>query len=92
MGRLEKFREKRIRRNMLLSAVALFFLILLAGLAAVDYSTNFLMNGSRGIAFTSLSKKQDSIEIVLMNNKIHINTRYISRDMETLKNKLRDLF
>lgn len=92
MGRLERFKEKRIRRNRAISAAVLFFLILFTGLTVVDYMTNFLINGDKGIAFARLNKKKDSVEIVILDRKIYINTKYINRDMEVLKDKLRKLF
>lgn len=92
MNRLEKFKQRRCLRKKYLSAAFVFFFILTAGLMSADYATNALMTGHQGIEFISFENRQTYLEIVLMNQKIYINTRYINRDTERLKNELIKLF
>ncbi len=88
MNRLEKFKQRRCLRKKYLSAALVFFFLLTAGFIAADYATNTLMTGHQGIEFISIEDKQTYLEIIMMNQKICINTQYINRDAERLKNDL----
>ena len=92
LNRLEKFKLRRSLRKKYLSAVFIFFFILTAGLMSADYGTNTLMTGHQGIEFISFENRQSYLEIILLNKKIYIDTRYINRDAERLKNELTRVF
>lgn len=88
MSRMEKFKQKRNLRQKYVSAALLFFFLLTAGIATVDYSTNYLVTGRQGVAFVELNSKATSLEIIFMNHKIHINTQYLNRDLNRFKYEL----
>lgn len=88
MNRLEKFKQRRCLRKQYLSAAFIFLFILTAGLMSADYATNALMTGHQGIEFLSVENRQTYLEIILLNQKIYINTNYINRDIDRLKNAL----
>lgn len=88
MNRLEKFKLKRCLRQKYLSAALIFLFLLTAGFMLADYETNTLITGHQGIEFISVENKQTYLEIILMNQKIFINTQYINRDAERFKNEL----
>ena len=88
MNRLEKFKQRRCLRQKYLSAALISFFLLTAGFMLADYATNTLMTGHQGIEFISVENKQTYLEIILMNQKIYINTQYINRDAERFKNEL----
>jgi len=90
LGRLEKFKLKRNLRHKYVIAALLFFSLLTAGVLSVDYSTNYLLNGRQGIAMVAFNNKEISMEIVFMNQKLYLNTQYIKRDLDKLKNVLKD--
>ena len=92
MGRLEKYKQKRNLRLKYTMAALLFFFLLTAGILTVDYSTNYLINGQQGIALVAFNNKTSSLEIVLMNHKLYINTQYVNRDLDKLKSELQRLF
>lgn len=53
---------------------------------SADYATNTLITGHQGIEFISFENRQTYFEIILLNQKIYINTQYINRDVGRLKN------
>lgn len=91
-NRVEKYRQKRILRQKTITAIFLFFFILTSGILAVDYGTNSLVAGREGIAIAAVSSGDSCIEITIMNRKIYLNTQYIKRDLENLKDYLRSIF
>ena len=92
MNRVEKFKQKRNTRQKSISAAALLLFLLTGGLLSVDYSNNYLMTGHRGIAFIAMYNKPSSLEIVFMNQSFYVNTQYINRDLNRLKNELHKSF
>lgn len=88
LSRVEKYRRKRIARKRYFVALSMLAVLLAAGILAVDCSTNYLVSGRKGVAFASLDNRGDSLEITVMNHKFHINTKYISRDLQALKKKI----
>lgn len=92
MSRVEKFKQKRNLRQKYVSAAFLFFFLLTAGILSVDYSTNYLVSGRHGIALIALNSKSASLEIVFMNQRLYVNTQYINRDLNKLKDEFQKLF
>ena len=92
MSRVEKFKQKRNLRQKYVSAALLFFFLLTAGILSVDYSINYLMSGRQGIALAILNNKTTSLEITFMNQKFYVNTQYINRDLNRVKDELQKLF
>jgi hypothetical protein len=92
MNRLEKFKQRRDLRKKYFLAAFLFLFFLTAGLFSADQATNSLMSGRQGIAFAEWISQPAYLEIVIMNQKIHINTQYINRDLKRLEGELRKLF
>lgn len=92
MNRVERFRQRRILIKGYITAAVLSVFFLTAGILAVDRATNLLVSGNQGAALAGVYNNSSSLEIVVMNQKIYLNTRYINRDIERLKEKLRLLF
>ena len=91
MNRVDRFKQKRNLRQKYFTAAFLSLLLLTSGILLVDDSTNFLLSGKHGIQFVELNHMENSLEIVVMNRKIYINTQYIQRDMKHLKDRLHEL-
>ena len=91
MNRLDRFKQKRNLRQKYFTAAFLFLFLLTSGILLVDESTNFLLSGKHGIRFVELNQMENRLEIVVMNEKLYINTQYIQRDLKHLKDKLHEL-
>lgn len=92
MNRVERFRQRRILIKKYITAAAVCLFLLTAGILAVDRATNQLVSGGQGIALAAFDNSASSLKITLMNSKIYLNTRYINRDIERLREKLSGLF
>jgi len=92
MGRVEKYRQLRNLRQRFILSAALFIILVTAGICAADYSINGLMMGGSGLNLMFVNDKGNYIEIVFMNQKLYINTQYISRDIGRLKQEAAKLF
>ena len=92
LNRVERFKQRRILIKGYITAAALSLFFLITGILAVDRATNQLVSGRQGIALAAFDSKESSLEITLMNQKIYLNTQYINRDMEHLRDKLSHLF
>jgi len=92
VNRVERFRQYRHSKRKIIFIFLLFILLISTGLLVADYSVNSIMLNERKIEIISLVKLDDSyMELSLMKNKLYINTRYISRDCERLKDTLKNL-
>lgn len=91
MGRVEKFKELRNLRNKYLFSVFLFLLLLTAGICTADYSINGLMGGQRGLDIIVFKNNNSYLEIKFMNQKIYLNTQYVSRDLDRLRQEVKKL-
>jgi cell division septal protein FtsQ len=89
MNRVEKLKQiKTHRRRAVLLTVFLFSLIL-TGIAITDYSFNSLMKNQRRIEVISFRNTDNScLEISVMNEKITINTKYIEKDLNNIKDRI----
>jgi len=92
LNRVERFRQKRIMRKRTITAILLFFFLLIAGILVVDYGVSHLVEGSEGSAIAAVNSTDDSIEIKIMNRRIFLNKQYINRDLKYLKDKLNEIF
>ena len=92
MGRMEKFKQKRNLRKKYVSAALLFFFMSTAGIFSVDYTTNYLMTGRQCISFVTMNSRETYLEIVLMNQRLYVNTQYINRDLNRLKTEIKRFF
>ncbi len=92
MNRVERFRHRRFLIKGYITAALLSLFFLTTGILAVDRATNQLVSGRQGIALAAFESSESSLEITFMNRKIYLNTRYINRDMEHLREKLSQLF
>lgn len=92
MNRVEKYRQRRITRKKYISAALIFFFLLTAGIVTVDYATNYLVSGRKGFALAAFDSHDTILEITIMNRKIYINTQYINRDLNKLRNEMSNLF
>jgi hypothetical protein len=85
LNRVERYRRKRIERKRYITALLMLAVLLAAGILAVDCSTNRLVSGRGGVALASLDNRGDCLVITVMNHKLLINTKYVSRDLQNLK-------
>lgn len=92
MGRLEKYRQMRNLRQKYMISVLLFLFFLAAGICIADSSINGLMSGGTGVNIFSVTKYENSIRIIFMNQTLYLNTQYVKRDMENLRDGLDKLF
>lgn len=92
MSRLEKYKEiRQIRRKYFIS-VSLVLLLLISGLTLADNSLNYLMTGERRPGVFSINQKDDLyLEVRCFGYKFDINTFYIKRDYQNLKNSIEKL-
>ena len=91
MGRLEKYRQRRILRQKYLFSIIIFVSLLSAGLCAADYSINSLLGGEKGLNLLSIRNSDTSLEMVFMNQKMVFDTEYVNRDLDRIKQKLSEL-
>jgi hypothetical protein len=58
----------------------------------VDNGTNHLVEGNEGVAMATVNSSEDIIEIKIMNRSIFLNKQYVNRDIQYLKDKLKEIF
>ncbi len=84
MNRVDRFRQARQIRNRYLLSAVIFFTILAPGIYIVDNSVKAMIGDDSVPALVSVENYQNYIEIGVMNQKIYINTEYITRDLKHL--------
>jgi hypothetical protein len=92
MGRLDKYKQIRNIKQKYLFSAFLFLLLLVTGICIVDNSTNSLMGEGSSISIFAVKNHSSYMEIIFMNQKLYVNTQYINRDMNRLKEKVSELF
>ena len=92
LNRVERFRHRRVLIKGYITAALLSLFFLTTGILTVDRATNLLVSGCQGVALAGVDSSSSSLEITVMNQKIYLNTQYINRDIERLREKLRRLF
>ncbi len=85
MGRVERFRQKRILRQKYLVSLIIFILLLSIGIGAADYSVNNLLGGEKKFNIISINNNKPNVELFFMNQKLVLDTEYVSRDLERLR-------
>lgn len=85
MGRVEKYRQLRALRQKYFFSIVIFFTLFTAGFCAADCSVNSLMDGQKGLNFFTLNNYGSYIEVVFMNKKIDIDTEYVNKDLNRLR-------
>jgi len=85
LSRLERFREIRRFRRICFSSFLLALILLAAGICVADYSVTDLMQDKKGINIVSVERREESLEINVLNCRINLNTKYINRDFEKIK-------
>ncbi len=92
MSRLEKYKGiRQIRRKYILS-VSLVLVLLISGLSLADSSVNYLMTGEKQPGVFSIHQKDElHLEVRCFGYKFDINTFYIKRDYQNLKNSIEKL-
>jgi len=85
MSRLERFREARKYRRKIFSSIFLFFLVLITGICIVDYTTNSLLKNENCISIFYIQSGDSYVEITFMNNKFRLDTTYIERDRQKIR-------
>lgn len=88
MGRFERYRQKRRLKQKYFFSVILFLFLLVSGLFIADYTTNKLISDVGELKIVHIKNLGHCIEINFMNNKFYINTSYINRDINKIKNLL----
>jgi len=83
--RLEIYRQKRIRRKRCIAAILLFVFMLAGGIIVVDKAINGLVSGRPDISLAAFENHGSTFEIRIMNRRILINTEYLNRDLERIK-------
>ncbi len=63
----------------------LFALLLTAGILTVDRVTNTLVEGQQGFSIAAFEGHEDYLEITFMNRTFCINTEYLNRDIDKLR-------
>ncbi|MCX7842677.1 MAG: hypothetical protein N2489_06345 [Clostridia bacterium] len=93
MGRLEKFKQERRNRRIVGLSLLLFFILVISGILVADYSVNTLMRNEKHINIVSFERVGESlIHIKFMDAGIYINTTYIRRDYQRLRDALKGFF
>lgn len=85
LSRVEMYRTKRQTRQKCFGAVLLSALILAAGILTVDQATNSLVSGKQRFSIAEFKRNGDTLEITIMNKRFSINTEYLNRDLERLR-------
>jgi hypothetical protein len=89
MSRVERFKEIRDRRRKYILSVSFVLIIMILGICTVDYSVNtILLDEKRLSLVTYQTLGEDELQISILNNKIPVNTTFIKRDFQRLKNIL----
>lgn len=83
--RLEIYRRKRIRRKVSFAALIIVGFLLIAGIVIVDISVNRLVSGKQTLSLIDVKNHVTHVEITVMNHRIRIDTEYLSKDIEALK-------
>lgn len=92
MGRVERFRQLRLIRQRYFYSIMVFVIILTLGICAADYSVNNLLGGRKGLGFISLDNYGTYIEVGFMNQKVKIDTEYVNKDLDRIKQQAARLF
>jgi ABC-type microcin C transport system permease subunit YejE len=87
--RVEKFRNIRKQKRKYKFAIAVFLILLFAGLCVVDYSLNYLIKNEHKIEFVTVKSVDTySYEISFFNRKFYVSTYNIKKDLENIISKI----
>ncbi|MCX7921938.1 MAG: hypothetical protein N3B21_08005 [Clostridia bacterium] len=90
MSRVEKFRQARLVRIKCILLFMLFFLIAVAGLCVSDYSINSVMKNEKAVKLITFRNISNAyLEVNFLSKKTYINIKYIIRDYQKIKNKIK---
>ncbi|HHV60023.1 MAG TPA: hypothetical protein GXX49_07005 [Clostridiaceae bacterium] len=90
MTRLDFYRKLRKYRKHCFLAVILAICLLLCGLYSVDYSIGMLMGQDKHTGLFKMNYTGNSLyEFSIMNNKAYLNTFYLKREIQRIKNFFR---
>jgi hypothetical protein len=92
MSRVEKYKQQRNLRHKYMLSILLFFSLLTAGICTADYSINSLLGDESRVNVIELKNNGTYLEFAVMNQKLYINTKYINRDLDKLKQGVSKLF
>lgn len=93
MNRVEKLKQIKIRRRRAVVVTVLLFSLIITGIGITDYSFNSLMKNQRRIEVISFKNLKDSsLEISVMNESITLNTKFIEKDLKSIKDRILRLF
>lgn len=91
MARKARFRKERLYTIKIYVIVLLFLLILISGLAAVDYSKNYVLYGQSRMEIIKVDRlDEDVYSLSILNESMDINLKYLKRDFSRLKNIFTD--
>jgi hypothetical protein len=92
LSRVERFKEIRKFKRKLIFTFMFSLFLLLTGTSVTDYSINNLMKNEKGLNIVSYTHHNHCLEISIMGYKMHIDTTYIKRDYDNVKDFLLNFF
>ncbi len=92
MGRLERYKIIRQTKIKYFFSFVLFFFILITGTITVDYCVNGISGNQAEIRLLSIEKVDDVVfRITFANKEFDLDTKYVSRDYNKIKSRLKNL-
>ncbi len=89
MARKARLRKERLYTIRLYIVGLLFMLVLISGLAAVDFSKNYVLYGQSSMEIIKIDRlDKDIYSLSILNDRINLNLKYLKRDLNRLKNTL----
>lgn len=86
MSRVERFRQNRRLKFKIAACFFIFLVTIFTGISTADYSINSIMkNETRIKVFTLEEFDNNYIKISIMNKALYVNTSYIKRDYNRVR-------
>lgn len=91
MARKIRFRQQRLYEFKIIIVFVLFTAVIFFGLLAIDLNKNYVIYGEPRIELLQIKKlDSDVYEVNILNSNITLNLKYIKRDINNLKNLIKN--
>lgn len=93
MGRVDNFKEVRLSKLKMFTAIFTFSAILITGIFYADYSINSVVSDTPKVAIIKVAEVSSNMYTInFANRKYQLNTYYLSRDIQKIKKRLIEIF